>query len=105
MKQMEISRKEYIEKLKKELDTVEERWARIADQNAMLGEDYRSQAMLIMNSIGKLNQTIKHRDDTIEEKIDFILQLEEEITQHKMQKENYQMESEDLLQVVGMRNR
>lgn len=46
----------------------------------MLGEDYRSQAMLIMNSIGKLNQTIKHRDDTIEEKIDFILQLEEEIT-------------------------
>lgn len=31
MKQMEISRKEYIEKLKKELDTVEERWARIAD--------------------------------------------------------------------------
>jgi hypothetical protein len=31
MKQMEISRKEYIEKLKTELDTVEERWARIAD--------------------------------------------------------------------------
>ena len=45
MKQMEIAKREYIEKLKKELDVVEEKWQQISMQNAMVGEDYRSQAV------------------------------------------------------------
>ena len=42
MKQQDQSRKEYINKLKKELDTVEERFVRTHNQNAMVGEDIRS---------------------------------------------------------------
>lgn len=42
MKQFEISKKEYIAKLKGELDTVESRWLKVINENNMVGEDYRS---------------------------------------------------------------
>ena len=45
MKQFEISKKEYINRLKNELDTVEERFHKLINQNSMVGEDYRSIAM------------------------------------------------------------
>ena len=44
MKQMEIIRRDYIGKLKKELDDVEGRYKQIINENCMQGEDYRSQA-------------------------------------------------------------
>lgn len=43
-KQFEKSRKEYIDKLMKELSTVEERFMRLHNQAAFAGEDYRSEA-------------------------------------------------------------
>jgi hypothetical protein len=42
---MELTKKEYIDKLKRELDTVEDRYQHIVNQNSMMGEDYRSQGM------------------------------------------------------------
>ena len=42
---MEMTKKEYINKLKKELDTIEKRYQHLLNENAMVGEDFRSQAM------------------------------------------------------------
>jgi len=39
---MEASKREYIEKLKRELDVVEDKWQNINSENCMVGEDYRS---------------------------------------------------------------
>lgn len=41
---MEATKKEYIDKLKKELDTIEVRYQKVLNENAMVGEDYRSRA-------------------------------------------------------------
>ena len=42
MRQMEASKKEYIDKLKRELDLVEDKWFLINNENCMVGEDFRS---------------------------------------------------------------
>jgi hypothetical protein len=42
MKQMENQKREYINKLKKELDSVEEKWQMLNNHATMIGEDYRS---------------------------------------------------------------
>lgn len=42
MRQMEASKKDYIDKLKRELDVVEDKWQAINNDNCMVGEDYRS---------------------------------------------------------------
>ena len=44
LKQMEMTKKEYIDKLKKELDTIEIRYQHLLNENCMIGEDFRSQA-------------------------------------------------------------
>jgi len=46
MKQFEQSKKEYVAKLKNELDTVESRFLKVINENNMVGEDYRSQAYI-----------------------------------------------------------
>ena len=42
MRQMENTKKEYIERLKKELDSIEGRYLQIINDNSMIGEDHRS---------------------------------------------------------------
>ena len=42
LKQMELTKKEYIDKLKEELEVIEKRYIHLINANAMLGEDYRS---------------------------------------------------------------
>ena len=42
LKQMELTKKEYIDKLKEELEVIEKRYVHLLNANAMLGEDYRS---------------------------------------------------------------
>lgn len=46
MKQFEASKKEYINKLKNELDTVEARFQIQVHQSRMIGEDNRAQAVM-----------------------------------------------------------
>ena len=45
MKQFEISKREYVAKLRLELDTVEERFHKVINENNMIGEDIRAQAL------------------------------------------------------------
>lgn len=49
MKQMETTKQEYISKLKKELDVIEEKWLLINNENIMIGEDYRSTALQFLD--------------------------------------------------------
>lgn len=42
---MEMTKKEYISKLKKELDTIEQRYQHLLNENSMIGEDFRSRAL------------------------------------------------------------
>lgn len=65
MKQMENQKREYINKLKKELDSVEEKWQTLNNHATMIGEDYRSQGLLLMNRIGIDNQTMVELRETI----------------------------------------
>ena len=46
MSQFEKAKKEYVDKLKHELDTVEARFHKVINENNMVGEDYRSQAYI-----------------------------------------------------------
>ena len=68
MRQMEQSKREYIDKLKRELEVVEEKWASINNENCMSGEDYRSEALRLLGIVEDLNQTIKNREIAILER-------------------------------------
>ena len=46
MRQFEQAKKEYVDKLKHELETVEARFHKVINENNMVGEDYRSQAYI-----------------------------------------------------------
>lgn len=70
MRQMEASKREYIEKLKRELEVVEEKWQRINDENMMQGEDYRSAALQMQNFVNSLHQTIEGKNAKIERDAD-----------------------------------
>jgi hypothetical protein len=41
-KQLSITKQQYIDKLKKELNTVESRFTKVINVNNMVGEDFRS---------------------------------------------------------------
>lgn len=65
MKQMENQKREYINKLKKELDSVEEKWQMLNNHATMIGEDYRSQGLILMNRIDRDHQTMVELKETI----------------------------------------
>lgn len=52
--------------MKKELDTVEERFVRTHNQNAMVGEDIRSQAAKNLQELLKTRMILKEKVDIIE---------------------------------------
>lgn len=52
---MEATKKEYIDKLKRELDIIEQKWMRINDENIMVGEDYRSSALQMKYMLEEAN--------------------------------------------------
>ncbi len=68
MRQMEATKKEYIDKLKKELENVEERYMLIINQNCMVGEDYRSYAFKHVDVIGELKVKLEEKKLEIEQK-------------------------------------
>ena len=78
---MELTKKEYITKLKKELDTIELRYQHLINENCMIGEDFRSRAhgnLLYSQSleqrIEELNEEIVNLKKTIDEKdLDLVL--------------------------------
>jgi esterase/lipase len=65
MRQMEVTKKEYIDKLKRELENVEERYLNTINQNCMVGEDYRSTAFKNLELIKNFTVTVKAREDEL----------------------------------------
>jgi len=97
LKQMELTKKEYIDKLKKELDIIERRYQHLLGENSMIGEDFRSQAY---ENIVK----IQNRDHRIENLLAEIAGLKAvidnrdlEIIGHLRQAECYNMNLEEYL--------
>ena len=75
LKQMEMTKKEYIGRLKKELDTIELRYQALLNENCMIGEDFRSQALMnrlhseqLEQQIADLNEKIKKMQGSVDEK-------------------------------------
>ena len=66
MKQFEASKKEYIAKLKRELDTVEERFHKQVHQSRMIGEDHRSQAVLSYRRLLKTQMSLEESEASLE---------------------------------------
>ena len=62
---METTKKEYIDKLKRELDSIEEKYLQIINENCMVGEDFRSTAMLNLSH----NIQLKDQVASLNEKI------------------------------------
>ena len=91
LKQMELTKKEYIQKLKDELDTIEVRYQHLINQNAMLGEDYRSQgyeAFMVMNglreAIAELKSQIEKLNEVIKQKDRMLVNFNEIVENHEM---------------------
>lgn len=62
---MEMTKKEYIEKLKKELDTIEVRYQHLLNENCMIGEDFRSQARENRIHAEELQEQIRQLEEEI----------------------------------------
>ena len=80
---MEMTKKEYINKLKKELDTIELRYQHLLNENTMIGEDFRSRAHTnliqcseLEQQIEELKAEIRNKEKEVEDKDIEMLQLE-----------------------------
>ena len=61
MRQIEASKSEFIEKLKKELASVEERYLNVINQNCMVGEDFRTIAYRNHDQVVELSQMLESK--------------------------------------------
>ena len=102
MKQIESTKKEYIDRLKRELDTIEQRYQQIVNENCMLGEDYRSQAHHNMERNIMLSRTVANLRDMIDAKNETIKEMDISITAHKTETEQEMMRYEDAMTELGM---
>jgi len=64
----------------------------------MIGEDYRSCAMQLLERIGQVNQTLRSREETICSQVDLIYRLEARLENTLQQNEQRCMVIEDLWQ-------
>ena len=64
---MEMTKKEYIQRLKKELDTIELRYQHLLQENSMIGEDFRSRASENLIYARDLEQRIEILQEEIKE--------------------------------------
>ena len=83
---MEMTKKDYIKKLKKDLDTVEQRYRQLLNENCMVGEDFRSKAA-----------DNAHYAKTLEKRIEDL--------QNDIKKLNVKMDAKDLeLAILGQQS-
>lgn len=61
MRQIEATKSEFIDKLKKELANVEERYLVVINQNCMVGEDFRTIAYRNHDQVVALSQTLDEK--------------------------------------------
>jgi len=97
LKQMELTKKEYIEKLKQELDIIEKRYQHLLGENAMIGEDFRSQAHENLCKVRQLEDKIKELLGEIDEYKKEIDKRDLDAVQWQRQEECYIMNLEEYL--------
>lgn len=96
LKQMESSKKQHIEKLKVELNTADERYQLIVQENAMIGEDYRSRAAHNYDIFSEQAVRIKAMKKQIKSLEAENLKQLGKIERFKEKAEGYIMEKEDV---------
>ena len=94
---MEMTKKEYIEKLKKELDTIEVRYQHLLNENCMIGEDFRSQARENRIHAEELQEQIRQLEEEIKTRQGVVDERDLQIVQWERRGENYQMNLEEYL--------
>ena len=94
---MEMTKKEYITKLKKELDTVELRYQHLLNENSMIGEDFRSQASKNLLYAKTLESRIEDLQDQIKSLNKTLDQKDLELVILGRESETFQMQGEETL--------
>ena len=94
---MEMTKKEYIQRLKKELDTIELRYQHLLQENSMIGEDFRSQAAENLIHARDLEQRIEILNEEIRVLKSKLDDKELELVVQGRLKECLMMESEEIL--------
>ena len=94
---MEMTKKEYITKLKKELDTIEQRYQHLLNENCMIGEDFRSKAADNLHFARGLEQRIDGLEATIKDLNKTIDDKDLELVIQGRQCETFQMQCEETL--------
>ena len=94
---MEKTKNEYIDKLKEDLNVIEQRYQHLLNENCMIGEDFRSQAAenkyyahTLEQRIEGLQNDIKGLNQTVDDKDLELVRLER-------QNETFQMQNEETL--------
>ena len=94
---MELTKKEYIEKLKKELDLIEVRYQHLLNENSMIGEDFRSRAIENLTYARSLEKTIDGLKENIKDLNGVIDNKDMEIVGWGRKVETYMMNLEEYL--------
>ena len=94
---MEVTKKEYITRLKKELDTIEKRYQHLLNENAMIGEDFRSRARGNLVYAQGLEQRIEDLEAEIKGLKGKMDDKDMEFVQQGRELETFQMLSEEYL--------
>lgn len=98
---MEITKQEYIDKLNKELQNVDNKYQHIININSMLGEDYRSQGLQQYNNCLKLTDEIKALKSEITTLQEILVDRKLSINQANEANENHEMQHEEDLTRFG----
>lgn len=61
MKNLERTKNERIDKLKRDLDNVEEKYVKVIHQTTMVGEDFRSKAVQTFHSLIQVKMILKEK--------------------------------------------
>ena len=97
LKQMEMTKKDYIKKLKKDLDTVEHRYQHLLNENCMIGEDFRSKAADNAHHAKTLEKRIEDLQDDIKKLNVKMDEKDLELVILGRQSETFQMQDEEPL--------
>ena len=94
---MELTKKEFIEKLKKELDLIEVRYQHLLNENSMIGEDFRSRACENLNYAKSLEDKIKKQNEEMADLNNVIDRKDLDIVGWGRTVESYKMNLEEYL--------
>lgn len=94
---MEMTKKEYIGKLKKELDTIEIRYQHLLNENSMIGEDFRSRAYDNLCHAQTLEQRIEDCSEEMKNLKETIDDRDMQLVLKDRESEGFQMQSEEHL--------